>query len=533
MHSGHSNPAPCDSDDCTVDTVDTVDGVDAVIPVVPVDPVDVESGILDRYCQVMLLGVGNSGKNQLSNIMSGGKFIPRIELTHGINTRKVILGHEQAHSISPGSRLVLSVSNFSGQEVYQQIHPIFFNENAIFVILYTMRSEIDTSGLKRHISNVCCRYSNARILLVGTHLDCIGGNPYLPLSGLKEQFPQIINTSDIRLSSLTSEGIDVFTNILASIAMDMEHVKNAKYSHKRLIESVLKKSTNLLHRGLAPTCASTDLHYSVEDINYLKDVGTIIVHNKTVILDPLWLAREFYRLVTANPLSLETLPKILTTRGILQHDEQTLNTIWTESKYTKTQHDALFFLIHSFGIATKKEESGNWYSSVPSLLPSMLPSDDGMATTKENDSAMSKEEKEVEVQLHLNFLPPDLWTLLMVELNDFVEMCGQTRTSTKMQSGHNHAILKMDHSKNTLNLIVCGPDPGVFRNVICEIMINVLRTNYPLMCLDRSLHVVCHVCHGSSQFYGRVLRNVKKGENFYCTNCIDDVVLDVKDLVSI
>lgn len=78
------------------------------------------------------------------------------------------------------------------QEVYQQTHPVFFSDRALYVILYSLRSELYLPDFARHLMNVTIRYNDAPILLVGTHSDCFIGDGGLPLAALKARFPQVL-----------------------------------------------------------------------------------------------------------------------------------------------------------------------------------------------------------------------------------------------------------------------------------------------------------------------------------------------------
>ncbi len=82
------------------------------------------------------------------------------------------------------------------QEVYQQTHPVLFHDRAIYVIVYSLRAEVNLGDLHRHLMNVAIRCKDAPIILVGTHLDAVGGGASLPLRDLKARYPQV-RTADL------------------------------------------------------------------------------------------------------------------------------------------------------------------------------------------------------------------------------------------------------------------------------------------------------------------------------------------------
>jgi hypothetical protein len=80
------------------------------------------------------------------------------------------------------------------QEVYQQTHPVLFSDRAIYVIVYSLRAEVNMMDLHRHLMNVTIRCREAPIILVGTHSDSVGGSQSLPLPALKALYPQVHDT---------------------------------------------------------------------------------------------------------------------------------------------------------------------------------------------------------------------------------------------------------------------------------------------------------------------------------------------------
>jgi hypothetical protein len=77
------------------------------------------------------------------------------------------------------------------QEVYQQSHPVLFSDRAVYVIVYNPRTDVTEDHLNKHVRNVTVRCKDAPIVLVGTHLDGVGGEACkLPLEKLKVKSPQ-------------------------------------------------------------------------------------------------------------------------------------------------------------------------------------------------------------------------------------------------------------------------------------------------------------------------------------------------------
>jgi hypothetical protein len=75
--------------------------------------------------------------------------------------------------------------------VYQRTHPVLFSDRALYVVVYSLRTEASVHDLPRHLINVTVRCKDAPVLVVGTHSDAVGGGAPLPLAALKARFPQV------------------------------------------------------------------------------------------------------------------------------------------------------------------------------------------------------------------------------------------------------------------------------------------------------------------------------------------------------
>lgn len=76
------------------------------------------------------------------------------------------------------------------QEIYQTLHPLVFSNITVAVVVYSLLTEICIADFHQYINNIVSRVS-IPILLVGTHLDKVGGDYTLPLLALKTSFPQV------------------------------------------------------------------------------------------------------------------------------------------------------------------------------------------------------------------------------------------------------------------------------------------------------------------------------------------------------
>jgi hypothetical protein len=166
--------------------------------------------------------------------------------------------------------------------------------------------------------------------------------------------PQIVNTTDLRLSSTTplGEGIAEFVQLVAATAMGMPHVKQCvPKSYVDLGVQLQTWARRLWSAQLPPVCTRDEVFGRVKKnyllshrlvdraacdhaLYFLAGGGALVLapDEDTVILDPGWLTDSLACAITADPARLSKLPPALAQRGILRHDDIALAAVWPDSK---------------------------------------------------------------------------------------------------------------------------------------------------------------------------------------------------------
>jgi hypothetical protein len=166
-----------------------------------------------------------------------------------------------------------------------------------------------------------------------------------------------------------------------------------------------------------------------------------------------------------------------------------------------------------------------------SLVPSMLPPDDtlGQHSLDRTIGHVASGQSEVGVQYRIGYVPPDLWPTLLLWCGVWLvpETC--TRTSAVLQWGGQRGLLSLDTEHRYLTLVCRSSAPVELRVRFHWALVELVTRKYPFLPQDEWLHAVCHVCHHSSQLFGRALRDFWTGGSFSCSH--DDVELAVEDLV--
>ncbi len=137
------------------------------------------------------------------------------------------------------------------------------------------------------------------------------------------------------------------------------------------------------------------------------------------------------------------------------------------------------------------------------------------------------------MEYRFDFVPPDLWPLLVIQFSGMVIPDTCTRSSVVLHWSGQRGLLTMDVDRGLMRLVVRGPAPLELRVRFHWSLMAFVKRKYPHLATAKFLHGVCHVCHNASALYGRPLDTVKRGTAFECSLCFDPavVILPSEDLV--
>lgn len=524
----------------------------------PVAPEIVKSG----YCSIFLLGQGGVGKTTLSHRLTTNKYEDP-EVTHGTLKNYWTITSKNSVNIPPGFELNVVISDMGGQDIYQQLHPLSFSDNSIYVLMYNMVSSICPHNIFYDVYNIVTRRKHVHVLIVFTKSDKIGGmypsTEYI--LKFKKIYPQIINTDIITVSSLTGDGIQTITDYIASTGIEINGgISSVPLEYVELKKYIQDWSNQCIKDNKVPVESTENVYQYIldnselseklggragisEGLNFLKKIGSIVFHQEQefVILDPIFIDNVFRNLVTANPEKLRkylTSCDILVYRGILMHDQETLKIIWPDSEgYTDSMRIQILKITHIFNVSIDDSSRGNDYS----FVPGMLTYDETMGYRSIDDEIGSLNEGETQVGLFYETGMPasNFWMTFLQKWWNFAipEKC--RRTKAILQYGDNRAMLKLKHNNlyyvGNIEIIIRGKNPIEFRSILYRMLTDFVKINYPYLDTKSCLHVNCHVCNNNTGLYGRMLREIllKKKTHTQCMHCVDeDVYLEISDLIN-
>jgi hypothetical protein len=448
--------------------------------------------------------------------------------------------------------------------VYQRTHPLLLTDDAVSVVVWSLRTGISESSLRWYLQNIVTRAPSMPILLVATHADevagVVDGDLGVPIDRIRSDFPQIAGDV-IQVSSISGLNFDELKRRLVEATLALPHVKQLvprSYVQLQVLLSTWRRErlecgalpvvtvSELLeyvhlHRG--PLHSLSDRDVVLRGLNFLEAWGDVVYKGKIapalssrrdvgstndiVVLQPQWLGDMLACLVSVDPSRASAVR-----RGILDH--RRLRAAWPAPMYPSALLRPLLGLLHRFNVACELFDSKG--SSLEcSLVPAMLPTElrSGSQTPDELLGAVAAGELEVGVTYSLPFVPPDFWSLLLVRCAtmSIPESC--TTAIAVVKHGDNRGVLMLSGSSNDLTVWCRGASPIALRGRVHEIIQGILSERFPRLVTAVALSALCACCRKGRALGSRLRRQVLSGLPCTCDFCDTEppMELPVIDLV--
>lgn len=371
--------------------------------------------------KMIILGNGNVGKTSLVSSLkhkaSKKKYDdknPNIA-TDGIDITQWILQPSKT-----GMPIEFSVWDFAGQEVYYSTHQFFISDRTIYIFVFNLLEDDETSRIEYWLNSISVRAQDAPILVVGTHLDHKKATKDLLSKRendiLKKWAPQFTNIrSYVPLSTLTGKNVDLFKTSLYKIASAQPHMgeelpRNYFHLQEKLEAIRFSQKVRMLnwkdYYEIALQCVIPP-----EDVvtvtKFLHNLGTILWFDEKetgldeiIILDSEWLTTVFSTLITMKPNSVR--------EGIIQIAN--LGHVWKAPEFPPERHHFFLALMEKFELCYIMKDGKNV------LIPNLLPTEKPDTFEKFWPKKHTNKGPEIGRRYKLKFLPLGLFTRLMVRL---------------------------------------------------------------------------------------------------------------------
>ena len=253
--------------------------------------------------KLLVVGQGQIGKTELLAGLQGEPFNPQLNTTHGIAIRPLTL----AHPVKTNVTMTLNTWDFGGQDIYHATHQFFLTNRSLFLLVWSARAGWEPCKLIYWLKTIRANAPDSPILLVATHVE-EGRDADLPLSQLRQQFPQIIGQCEI--SNRDRTGFDnlrqAITNAAAQLPLMGELWPSTWLNAANAIRAVNRKYTTPERLRELMT------HHQVETssqrvlVQWLHELGDILFFqdnddlNDFVILKPQWVTEHISRVLESD-----------------------------------------------------------------------------------------------------------------------------------------------------------------------------------------------------------------------------------------
>ena len=173
--------------------------------------------------KVVLLGSSGAGKTSLANTLAQNKPSCVEE-----EDRTVVLDRISWEIDMNETLLDVSMIDFGGDDIYKIVHHLFLDESSLVLLVVNLARYSEETFMRdigSWINVLKTRVPEARVILVGTHVDCLGSKEELSLKVemVKEHFEHLKSEDFVMVSSKDFDGI----RVLRSCILDFV-VKNGK-----------------------------------------------------------------------------------------------------------------------------------------------------------------------------------------------------------------------------------------------------------------------------------------------------------------
>lgn len=350
--------------------------------------------------KIVITGEGRVGKTTLLSALSRKSpgELRTDNTTWGVDRTTFDLEHPEIQK----QKITFNAWDFGGQNVYRSTHQFFFSDQAIYLLVWNPRSEIETIHISNWLRTIALRTGSnlsfeapeteparprAKVILVATHCDAPGGaySADFGLSGLDRDLQAMI-VGSIHVDSLSGRNIDVLASLIAVQATQLPEMGaqfNVKWAKAR------RKISEMAHQ--TPWVRFDELRaiyreHGIPDETDMRTLTSVFLHRlglatwygsvsgesetdpileDTVVLDAEWLSRAFVQLLEDEAT--------VRSGGIFSNVRY--SEVWTDHgrkdwrKFSIDEYPRLARLLRQFDVAIPTRNSLGERSLVPQLVP--------------------------------------------------------------------------------------------------------------------------------------------------------------------
>ena len=181
--------------------------------------------------KIMFVGPGEAGKSTLVHKLLTGEFkFGEFSMTDGVSMRSweasEIISNQNpgnnSENINNNSKIMLSLWDFGGQEVYMNTHPMLFSTKTIYLLVWNPRVKTTIGMLEEYLLNIQSKSSSSPIMLVTTHSSEVNSNSNSIISTLSD-LKKYKYVRHVAVDSSTGEGVEELKRSIVELVVSEEY----------------------------------------------------------------------------------------------------------------------------------------------------------------------------------------------------------------------------------------------------------------------------------------------------------------------
>ncbi|ONI70613.1 hypothetical protein ALI144C_49225 [Actinosynnema sp. ALI-1.44] len=399
--------------------------------------------------KLLIVGEGGVGKTSLLKALTDAEYNPDEASTHGINIEHLTLPHPKRRKVD----MRLNVWDFGGQEIYHATHQFFLTNRSLFLLVWNSRHGWEQGRLRYWLDIISARAPESPIMLVVTHAE---DRPVdFPIEDLKREYPRIIISTAV--DNRTRQGIDRLHEIIAMEAANLP-LMGAEWPTTwfRAAEALWGSKENRITPDemwqRMSDAGVTDPVQQRYIAKALHELGDILYYSEdpelcdTVILQPEWVNGYISKVLDSDEVEAE--------HGLLTRKH--LRELWHGIDRGTSDH--FLGMMDKYDLSYRVDGRPDDVSLVVERLSWNPP------PYQDTWNSMAGQQ-EIRVLYRLNTMPPGIPTWFIARSHRF-SISTHWRTGALLKHGDQHALVRADAHRKTVELTVRGPSPAAFFSIL-------------------------------------------------------------------
>lgn len=457
----------------------------------------------DKYtlheAKLLIVGEGHVGKTELSRSVLGLSHIDRPKTTEGISILR--------WTVNPGEQeYIINLWDFGGQEIYHATHQYFLTKKAVYVLVWTARTDDDFFNFDYWLNIIGLLSDSSPLIIVQNK--CDERTKEIDTSRITRQFNNVVGFFNI--SAINDTGVNELRRQIVKEVEKLDHFNQVvPLAWVRIREHL--EQTNKPYMSYCEylvVCENYGLNKNKAEwlSEYFHVLGVFLHFSDNLILSEILFIKPEW--ATASVYILFDDAEVKEKGGFFTN--RTLKRVW--ENYPVDKHPALLELIKKFELCFEIKQSGGYI--VPARLPAIPP------------KTIQRLECELSYKYEYQFMPSGIIERCIVRLNRLIYKNNYWKNGVIISRGDTYAFIESDRYARSISISLSGTSKSELLTIIRNEMDQIHQSlNYPQV--KERVPCVCHDCKISTPYYFdmSILERAKsKGKNtIECRNSFESV----------